>query len=196
MRRVLASYGRLGLGVLFLSATCQHAEAFAGLSPLRLAHIPRSAALASLSPGPRLRQPYSRHVMTTAVVATGDLVAVKWGCTTADGNALPESARVFDQGSVRLVVGEGGLMPCLHKKVAGMKEGETAEFEVPPAEAFGESNPMMGPVDLPASAAPPGLKAGMVVQLSNGAKARVTKVTDQSITIDANPPLAGETIKP
>ena len=77
-----------------------------------------------------------------------------------------------------------------------MKEGETAEFEVPPAEAFGESNPMMGPVDLPASAAPPGLKAGMVVQLSNGAKARVTKVTDQSITIDANPPLAGETIKP
>ena len=130
MRRVLASYGRLGLGVLFLSATCQHAEAFAGLSPLRLAHIPRSAALASLSPGPRLRQPYSRHVMTTAVVATGDLVAVKWGCTTADGNALPESARVFDQGSVRLVVGEGGYVPCLHKKVAGMKEGETAEFEV------------------------------------------------------------------
>ena len=55
---------------------------------------------------------------------------------------------------------------------------------------------MMGPVDLPASAAPPGLKAGMVVQLSNGAKARVIKVTDQSITIDANPPLAGETIKP
>ena len=54
---------------------------------------------------------------------------------------------------------------------------------------------MMGPVDLPATAAPAGLEAGMVVQLSNGAKARVTKVTEDAITIDANAPLAGETLK-
>ena len=221
------------LGVLFFSATCQRASAFAGLSPLRLAHValPRGAGIASLSAAPRLlRNSHSRPLMMrAAAIAPGDLVAVKWGCTTADGKALPESAQVFDQGSVRLVVGEGGYLPCLHKRVAGMKEGEvraacmcadacirirtlvrappltivharvlvtqSGEFEVPPAEAFGESNPMMGPVDLPATTAPAGLEAGMVVQLSNGAKARVTKVTEDAITIDANAPLAGETLK-
>lgn len=35
----------------------------------------------------------------------------------------------------------------------------------------------------------------MKVQLSNGAKARVTAVTEESITIDANPPLAGASLK-
>jgi peptide-methionine (S)-S-oxide reductase len=87
--------------------------------------------------------------------------------------------------------------PCLHADAATRRvaQGEKASFDVPPAEAFGESNPMMGPVDLPATAAPPGLEAGMMVQLSNGAKARVTAVTAESVTINANPPLAGATLK-
>jgi peptide-methionine (S)-S-oxide reductase len=130
-----------------------------------------------------------------AAAAPGDLITVNWGVTTADGEPLPQSAQVFDTGRVRLVVGAGGFLPCLHKKVQGMKEGEKDEVEIPPAEAFGESNPAMGPMDVPASSAPPGLKAGMMVGLSNGAKALVTKVTDESFTIDANLPLAGASLK-
>jgi len=76
-----------------------------------------------------------------------------------------------------------------------MKQGEKRNFEVAPSEAFGDANPNMGPVDLPSSSAPPGLEPGMMVQLANGAKARVTKVTDETVTIDANPQLAGETLK-
>ena len=38
--------------------------------------------------------------------------------------------------------------------------------------------------------APPGLEPGMMVQLANGAKARVTKVMDETVTIDANAALA------
>ena len=40
------------------------------------------------------------------------------------------------------------------------------------------------------ASAPPGLEPGMMVQLANGAKARVKKVTDESVTIDANAALA------
>eukprot|EP00277_Geminigera_cryophila_P001474 CAMPEP_0179413146 /NCGR_PEP_ID=MMETSP0799-20121207/4919_1 /TAXON_ID=46947 /ORGANISM="Geminigera cryophila, Strain CCMP2564" /LENGTH=314 /DNA_ID=CAMNT_0021185551 /DNA_START=459 /DNA_END=1403 /DNA_ORIENTATION=+ len=125
----------------------------------------------------------------------GDLAEVDWACTTADGKPLPADAQVFDQGRVRLVLGAGGFLPCLHANLAGMKQGDKRSVDVAPSEAFGDANPMMGPVDVPSASAPPGLEPGMMVQLANGAKARVTKVTDESVTIDANAALAGETLK-
>jgi peptide-methionine (S)-S-oxide reductase len=138
---------------------------------------------------------FGRSLTMAAAATKGDLVEVNWLCTTDDGKDLPIEAQVFDQGRVRLVVGQGGFLPCLHSKVIGMNEGDKATFDIPPAEAFGESNPMMGPVDIPTPSAPPGLKEGVIVQLSNGAKARVTRVTTESITIDANAPLAGVALK-
>jgi FKBP-type peptidyl-prolyl cis-trans isomerase 2 len=93
-----------------------------------------------------------------SVASPGDLAIVNWSIKLADGQELPEDVKVFDQGKVKFVVGEGGFLPCLHKKVEGMKAGEKKTFDVPPAEAFGEKNPMMGPVDLPGDAAPPGLQ--------------------------------------
>ena len=127
--------------------------------------------------------------------AVGDLASVKWAVTLADGKPLPQQGQVFDQGDVRMVVGAGGFLPCLHKKVAGMSVGDKASVDVLPADAFGESNPMMGPVDIPAAQAPAGLEAGMLVQLATGQKARVTQVTADAVTIDANMPLAGAALK-
>jgi hypothetical protein len=49
--------------------------------------------------------------------------------------------------------------------------------------------------EIPIAQAPPGLLANDVVRLSNGMRARVTRVTDTSIRIDANPPLAGKTLQ-
>ena len=132
--------------------------------------------------------------MATAA-AVGDLASVKWAVTLADGKPLPQQGQVFDQGDVRMVVGAGGFLPCLHKKVAGMSVGDKASVDVAPADAFGESNPMMGPVDIPAAQAPAGLEAGMLVQLATGQKARVTQVTADAVTIDANMPLAGAALK-
>lgn len=130
-----------------------------------------------------------------AAAAVGDLASVKWAVTLADGKPLPQQGQVFDQGDVRMVVGAGGFLPCLHKKVAGMSVGDKASVDVAPADAFGESNPMMGPVDIPAAQAPAGLEAGMLVQLATGQKARVTQVTADAVTIDANMPLAGAALK-
>ena len=53
---------------------------------------------------------------------------------------------------------EDGAYEEPDEEVEGMKAGEKKTFDVPPAEAFGEKNPMMGPVDLPGDAAPPGLQ--------------------------------------
>lgn len=91
----------------------------------------------------------------------------------------------FDQGSVRLVVGNG-FDPILHEKLQ-----EVSEFdgEVVP---FAHQPNMIA--DVPSSAAPPGLKEGDNVRLVSGTAAVVTKVTEKTITIDANHPLAGQKI--
>merc|ERR1711939_1270136 len=122
----------------------------------------------------------------------GDLATIDFSVTTSDGTALPEAADVFDQGIIQIEVGCGGLGPVefLHSRVEGLAVGAEKTEEIPAAEAFGESNPNMGPIDIPAEKAPEGLQAGMMVQLANGAKARVTAVTPSVITIDANHPLA------
>ena len=137
----------------------------------------------------------SSSVAENTIADTGDLIRLKWSVTTADGKPLPEKNQVFDQGECRLVLGDGGFLPCLHSTVLGMKPGEKKEEFVPPAQAFGEKKPDMGPVEIPASAAPEGLEVGMLVRLVTGATARVTDMNHETVTIDANDPMAGETLK-
>jgi len=168
-------------------------QCFSGISHLYSRPVASNSLNANRAALPLLRT--ARTMTTMSVASPGDLAIVNWSIKLADGQELPEDVKVFDQGKVKFVVGEGGFLPCLHKKVEGMKAGEKKTFDVPPSEAFGEKNPMMGPVDLPGDAAPPGLQVGMMVQLSNGMKARVTKVSADSITIDANKPLAGAEVK-
>ena len=143
----------------------------------------------------RFSAPTTTTEGTTAVASTGDLVSVRYELTTADGAPLPEANRVFDTGAVRLVVDGGGFLPCVHNAVRGLAAGEKRTLEVPAAEAFGETNPDMGPVEIPAAAAPDGLEVGMRVRLVTGAAARVTAMTDETVTIDANDPMAGVGLK-
>lgn len=147
------------------------------------------------------RAPLRQHVRSLASVASevaaaaGDLVAVSYSLTTADGEQLPDASQVFDQGTVKLVVDDGGFVPCLHAAVKGMAAGEKVSTVVSPSEAFGESNPDMGPVEIPKGAAPDGIETGMMVRLVTGATARVTAVTDETVTIDANGPMAGVSLQ-
>ena len=39
---------------------------------------------------------------------------------------------MFDQGKIRVVVGEGGYLPCLHSKIVGMTEGDKKTFDSRP----------------------------------------------------------------
>mmetsp|Transcript_19749 Transcript_19749/g.44782 ORF Transcript_19749/g.44782 Transcript_19749/m.44782 type:complete len:312 (+) Transcript_19749:348-1283(+) len=126
----------------------------------------------------------------------GDAVRVKWSLLEADVGEPVNFELPFDEGEVRFVVGSGGYLPGLHRLAReGVLETEPKVFDIKAAEAFGSANPDLGPIDVPASAAPEGLAAGMVVQLQNGMKARVTRVTDEVFTIDANDELAGKDFK-
>lgn len=124
--------------------------------------------------------------MATAV--PGDAVRVTWRAVSE----APVPA-TFDQGAVRLVVGGGGFLPCLHAACANVDVGLQATVEVAAADTgFGRPNPNLGPVEVPLEMAPDGLAVGMSVQLENGLAARVVAMTSSTFTIDANDPNAGQ----
>mmetsp|Transcript_58794 Transcript_58794/g.110963 ORF Transcript_58794/g.110963 Transcript_58794/m.110963 type:complete len:357 (+) Transcript_58794:74-1144(+) len=139
-------------------------------------------------PESRSTAPASTRMLAAS---SGDAVRVKWSLKTVEGGPV-DLGLPFDQGEVRFVVNGGGYLPCLHRLASdGSLTDEPATFSVKASECFGEGNPDLGPVDLPVSSAPAGLKTGQVVQLQSGLKARVTKMTDETFTIDANDELAG-----
>lgn len=98
----------------------------------------------------------------------------------------------FDTGSdVRLLINGGGLHPIVHDIASRLTTPGQTITEV---RNGGPQNPGAA-ADIPLASAPGGLSIGDVVTLSNGAKARVTRLTDEALTIDANPPLAGKELE-
>ena len=104
---------RLSATLLVLTVTsCRRATAFT--TPLARFSLRPAGTTASISAPPALRNARYAHLGKTlqmSAAAAGDLVSVNWSCTTAEGQALPEEAQVFDQGRVRLVLGAGGAIP-------------------------------------------------------------------------------------
>lgn len=146
---------------------------------------------------PTLLPTQQRAACQMGLASPGDYCAVSWSVKLADsGEPLPADAVMFDEGDCALVVDGGAYMPALHSCVQKLEAmGEPSSFEISPSEAFGEANPKMGPVTVPAASAPEGLGAGDVVRLANGLKARVVEIeADGGVTIDANHELAGKAI--
>lgn len=146
---------------------------------------------------PRMNQQASAAVLassdTKLTITDGDYVDLQFSikhATTLEG--VPADLAVFDEGRVRLVVGNG-FVPAVHDCVTQMTTlKEPRVFDI---FAFGDKDLRKGPVDVPAAAAPPGLKQGDMVRLVSGVTARVVAVTSDAVTIDANHPLAGEPLK-
>ncbi len=66
-------------------------------------------------------------------------------------------------------------------------------MRIEPADAYGERTDA-AIIDVPADSAPEGLEVGDQVQLGNGQPGTVIEITDETITIDANHPLAGQAL--
>ncbi|QXD13973.1 peptidylprolyl isomerase [Rhodocaloribacter litoris] len=126
----------------------------------------------------------------------GDSVEVHYTGRLKDGT-------VFDSSEGRpplsFTLGAGQVIPGFEEAVLGMAEGETKQHTIPPEEAYGAYREDLV-VPIPRAHLPPGappepgqhlelhLRDGGVIQ------ARVEAVTDDAVVIDANHPLAGQTL--
>lgn len=122
--------------------------------------------------------------------ADGDLVAVHYRGTLDDGTEFDSSA---GREPLEFELGSGQVIAGFDDAVRGLAVGESVTVRIPPADAYGpRSDDAVIPV--PIDQAPEGLEAGDQVQLATGAVATVLEVTEESVVIDANHPLAGEAL--
>ena len=129
--------------------------------------------------------------MTTA--KNGDTVKIHYTGTLSDGTKF-DSSDGRDPLSFQL--GAGQIIPGLEKEIAGMAVGDQKTVTVAADDAYGQRDPQQVQ-QVPRNALPPDLEPQVGMQLQaqtpNGVPVQliVIEVAEDTITVDANHPLAG-----
>jgi len=130
--------------------------------------------------------------MTT--VTNGSTVTLHYKGTLNDGTEFDSSYERNEP--MTITTGQGNLIAGFENALEGMTEGETKTFTIDADEAYGQPNPEAF-TDLERSVFPDDFpfETGMTVPLQgpNGQIiAKLTEITDTTVTADLNHPLAGE----
>lgn len=125
---------------------------------------------------------------------SGDTVRIHYTGTLQDGTQFDSSK---GRDPLEFTIGAGQIIPGLEREVEGMKVGETKTVTAPAEEAYGEHNPaaiqevpretISDDIDLTV-----GNRLQAVTQDGNQITVTVAAVTDETVTMDANHPLAGK----
>jgi FKBP-type peptidyl-prolyl cis-trans isomerase 2 len=120
----------------------------------------------------------------------GDLVELHFTGTLDDGAVFDTSrgrrARVF-------VIGRGQLLVAFESAIRPLSAGERASFRLERPEAYGPRDPaLVYRVQRGDGADDP--QPGDMVELTGGVPGRVVAVEGETVTVDANHPLAGQTL--
>ncbi len=130
--------------------------------------------------------------MTRAKI--GDTVRVHYMGKLDDGTVFDTT---MTHEPVEFTIGTRQVIPGFEQAVIGLEPGESVTVRVPALKAFGAYRPEMVQSVHP-SQLPDGLEPEVGQQLQiprsdgNPFLVRVTEVSDASITLDANHPLAGQ----
>ena len=127
-------------------------------------------------------------------VKTGDTVRIHYTGTLNDGTTFDSSA---GRDPLQFEVGSGQIIPGLDKEIPGMAVGDKKTVNIPAAEAYGEVNPQMQqaipraqiPAEIPVEV---GARLQMQTPEGQVIPVVVAAVDEQSVTLDANHPLAGK----
>lgn len=127
-------------------------------------------------------------------VKTGDTVHVHYTGRLDDGSVFDSSS---DRQPLEFTIGAGSVIPGFEQAVLGMSPGDTKTVTIASGDAYGPHHAEMVH-QVSRSQLPPDLEVevGTMLRASgpNGEDVPLTvvDVSDQSITVDANHPLAGK----
>jgi peptidylprolyl isomerase len=118
------------------------------------------------------------------------------GCSSKKGNddGCGCSGHEFDP--MEFVIGAGHLIPKFEAAIIGLEPGQSITVTIPADEAYGQRAEDMVAViersEIPAEINPePGQQMEVILENGSPFPVLVTEVTDTSITLDGNHPLAG-----
>ncbi|GAA4225468.1 peptidylprolyl isomerase [Sagittula marina] len=127
-------------------------------------------------------------------VKSGDTVRLHYTGTLQDGSEF-DSSRGRDP--LEFEVGSGQIIPGLDKALTGMTVGDQKKVEIPADEAYGQPDPQALqavpradiPDDIPLEV---GLQLQVQTQTGQVMPVTVQEVSEETVTLDANHPLAGK----
>lgn len=130
-------------------------------------------------------------------IRKGNKIKIEYTGTLDDGSVFDSTENHGNP--LEFTVGEGLLLSGVESGVLGMRRGEEKEIVVPPTEGYGEyHNDLVK--ELPRACFPKdrilevGTTYKMTLQNGHQYQVRITKIVDDLVTIDLNPPLAGKTL--
>jgi FKBP-type peptidyl-prolyl cis-trans isomerase 2/predicted negative regulator of RcsB-dependent stress response len=124
----------------------------------------------------------------------GDKVKVNFTCKLEDGTIFDSST---GRESLQFTIGKGEVFPGLEEAVIGMHLNESKHIKIPPDKAFGsrlkEKVQVISQDQFPEDLKP---EVGLQFQIQQAdgqtSTITITDVTESSVTLDANHPLAGK----
>eukprot|EP00906_Rhabdomonas_costata_P024848 RCo035648 len=120
----------------------------------------------------------------TREAKVGDSVVMRYRCTLEDGT-------LFDSAPVPsgYVVGSGALISGFDEAVLGLRPGQSRTVRLNGEQRFGKRREDLV-FKMPRHNAPEGLAVGTAMKLRSGTVVVVKEITDDSVFVDANHPLA------
>lgn len=121
----------------------------------------------------------------------GDLVSVHYTGTLDSGEEFDSSR---DRDPLQFVVGSGQVITGFDTAVRELMVGESVTVRLQPVDAYGETDPERI-LEFPIEEVPEEFReVGMEVMLGGTTPATIIGITDATVTVDANHPLAGEAL--
>jgi FKBP-type peptidyl-prolyl cis-trans isomerase 2 len=126
----------------------------------------------------------------------GDLVSVHYTGKLTNGEVFDSSK---ERDPLQFTLGKKEMLVGFEEGVVGMKPGETKSVTLNPEQAFGGRREDLI-LDIPKDKFPQHItpSVGLQLNLSNASGANmpvvITEVGDDSVTLDGNHPLAGQTL--
>jgi len=127
---------------------------------------------------------------------SGDTVRIHYTGKLDDGTEFDSSA---GRDPLEFALGSGQVIPGFDSAVAGMTVGDSKSVSIEPAEAYGDRHEQLVQ-DVPKDALTDDVELAVGMQLQSQApdgqvmQFIVTAVAEETFTVDANHPLAGQTL--
>jgi len=137
--------------------------------------------------------------MTTTskqVILENSSILVHITMRLSDGSAA-DSTKVNNK-PAKIIMGDNSISPAFEAQLLGLKSGESKEFTLPAVDAFGESNPdNIHYMDLDQFSSDVPAEVGNIItftQPGGELPGMIKAVSGNSVTVDFNHPLAGQTV--
>jgi FKBP-type peptidyl-prolyl cis-trans isomerase SlpA len=134
--------------------------------------------------------------LATSEIQKDSVILVHITMKLSDGSAA-DSTKVNNK-PAKIIMGDNSISPAFEAELIGMSVGTLKEFTLSPKDAFGETNPdNIHYMDIDKFSAEAPAKVGNIITFSQPGgelPGMIKEINGNSVTIDFNHPLAGQTV--